>query len=94
MSNIYRGSTKDASYQISIHLQAISEKIFRDQPIRNKNGLWWPCLLADRDEMTNLHRGPARCFLTSFGSFAKRFQSRFKKNQPMRKKNCLCRPCL
>jgi hypothetical protein len=48
--------------------QAISEKIFRDQPIRNKNGLWWSCLLADRDEMTNLHSGPARCFLTSFSS--------------------------
>jgi hypothetical protein len=19
--------------------------------------MWWPCLLTDRDEMTNLHRG-------------------------------------
>ena len=36
------------------------EKIFfRNQPIRNKNGLWWPCLLADQDEMSNLYRGPA-----------------------------------
>jgi hypothetical protein len=35
------------------------EKIFRNQPIRNKNCLWWPCLLADRDEMRNLYRGPA-----------------------------------
>ena len=23
------------------------EKIFRSRPIRNKNGLWWPCLLTD-----------------------------------------------
>ena len=28
-------------------------------PIRNKNGLWWPCLLMDRDEMSNLYRGPS-----------------------------------
>jgi hypothetical protein len=28
--------------------KAVSEeKIFRNQPIRNKNGLWWPCLLMD-----------------------------------------------
>jgi hypothetical protein len=24
---------------------------------RNKNCLWWPCLLMDRDEMSNLYRG-------------------------------------
>jgi hypothetical protein len=33
------------------------EDFFRNQPIRNKNGLWWPCLLTDRDEMSNLYRG-------------------------------------
>jgi hypothetical protein len=27
--------------------------IFRNQPIRNKNCLWWPCLVMDRDEMSN-----------------------------------------
>ena len=36
-----------------------SQKIFRNRPIRNKNCLWWPCLLTDRDEMSNLHRGPS-----------------------------------
>ena len=30
---------------------------FRNRPIRNKNCMWWPCLLTDRDEMNNLHRG-------------------------------------
>jgi hypothetical protein len=39
--------------------QVVSEKIFRNQPIRNKNCLWWPCLLLDRDEMSNLYRGPS-----------------------------------
>jgi hypothetical protein len=27
--------------------------------IRNKNGLWRPCLLMGRDEMSNLYRGPS-----------------------------------
>ena len=35
------------------------EKIFRNQPIRNKNCLWQPCLLTDRDKMSNLYRGPS-----------------------------------
>jgi hypothetical protein len=26
---------------------------------RNKNCLWWPCLLTDQDEMSNLNRGPS-----------------------------------
>ena len=35
------------------------EYFFRNQPIRNKNCLWRPCLLTDRHEMSNLYRGPA-----------------------------------
>ena len=34
------------------------EKIFRNRSIRNKNCLWQPCLLTNRDEMNNLYRGP------------------------------------
>ena len=37
----------------------VSEKIFRNRPIRNKNGLWWPYLLMDRDGMSNLYREPS-----------------------------------
>jgi hypothetical protein len=33
------------------------EKNFKNQPIRNKNHLCLPCLLTDRDEMSNLYRG-------------------------------------
>ena len=44
---------------------------FINQPIKNKNCLWRPCLLMDRDEMCNLHRGPSidasYQVLTSFG---------------------------
>jgi hypothetical protein len=31
----------------------------KNQPIRNKNRLWWPCLLTDQDVMNNLYRGPS-----------------------------------
>jgi len=29
-------------------------RFFRNQPIRNKNCLWRPCFLTDRDKMSNL----------------------------------------
>jgi hypothetical protein len=35
------------------------EKILKNRPIRNKNCLWWPCLLMDRDKMSNLYKGPS-----------------------------------
>jgi hypothetical protein len=48
------------SYKVSVHFgKAVSEKIFRNQPIRNKNCLWRPCLLMDLDEISNLYRGSA-----------------------------------
>jgi hypothetical protein len=40
--------------------QAVSEeKNLKNQPIRNKNRLWWPCLLMDHDGMSNIYRGPS-----------------------------------
>ena len=93
MSNLYRGPSIDASYQVSVHLvegfqrhisviqfryleitafwiqisifkQELSfflqrRRFFKNQPIRNKNCLWRPCLLMDQDEMSNLYRGPS-----------------------------------
>ena len=73
----------DASYQVSIHLarQFQRRRFFRYQPIRNNNCLWWSCLLTDRDEMSNLHRGHSidtSCHVLV--NLAKRFQRRrFKK---------------
>ena len=32
---------------------------FFNRPIRNKNCLWWPCLLMDQDKMSNLYKGPS-----------------------------------
>jgi hypothetical protein len=97
MSNLDRGSSKDASYQVVIHLARRFQRrrFFRNQPIRNKNGLWRPCLLTDRDEMSNLYRGPSinASYRVSV-HLAKRFQRRFFLNRPIRNKNCLWRPCL
>ena len=49
----------DASYLVSVHMakQFQRRRFFRNRPIRNKNCMWWPCLLTDRDEMSTLHRG-------------------------------------
>ena len=61
MSNVYRGPSKDVSYQALIHLarRLQRRRFFRNQPIRNKNSLWRPYLLTDRDEMSNIYRGPS-----------------------------------
>ena len=61
MSNLYRGPSKDTSYQISIHLanRFQRRRFFKNQPIRNKICLWWPCLLTNQDEMCTIYRGHA-----------------------------------
>ena len=60
MSNLYREPSKDASYQVLIHLaRRFQRRFFRNQPIRHKNDLWRPCLLTDWDEMSNLNREPS-----------------------------------
>jgi hypothetical protein len=60
ISNLYRGPSIDASYQVSVHLAKRFQRrrIKKNQPIRNKNRLWRPCLLMDRNEMRNHYRGP------------------------------------
>jgi hypothetical protein len=79
MSNIYREPSNDASYQVLIHLarQFQRRRFFRNQPIRNKNGLWRPCLWTDRSKMSNVNRGPSKdasCQVSVY--LAKRFQRR------------------
>jgi hypothetical protein len=98
MSNLYRGPSIDAPYQVSVHLAKWFQdrRFFRNHPIINKNCLWWPCLLMDRDEMSNLNRGPSiyASYQVSV-HLAKQFQRRrFFSNWPIRNKNCLWQPCL
>ena len=81
MSNLYRGPSKGASYQVSIHLAKRFQRrrFFRNQPIRNKNCLCRPCYASYQ---VSIH-------------LAKRFQRRrFFRNQPIRNKNCMWWPCL
>jgi hypothetical protein len=48
---------------------------FFNEPIRNKNCLWRPCLLTDRDEMSILYRGPSiDAFYQVSVHLAKRFR--------------------
>ena len=49
----------DASYQVSVHMakQFQRRRFFRNRQIRNKNFMWWSCLLTDRDEINNVQRG-------------------------------------
>ena len=56
-----QSSQRTASYQVSVHLAKWFQRkrFFRNQPIRNKNCLWWPCLLTDQEEMSNLNGGPS-----------------------------------
>jgi hypothetical protein len=54
---------------------------FRNEPIRNKNCLWQPCLLTDRNEMTNVYRGPSiDASYQVLVHLTKRFRRRFKKS--------------
>jgi hypothetical protein len=98
MSNFNRGPSIDASYQVSIHLtnRFQRRRFFRNQPIRNKNGLWQPCLLTDRDEMSSLNREPSIDASNQVSvHLINRFQRRrFFLNRPIRNKNCLWRSCL
>ena len=59
-SILYRGPSNDASFQVSVHLAKGFQRrrFFGNWPIRNKNCLWWQCLLTDQDEMNSLYRGP------------------------------------
>ena len=60
MSNLYRGPSIDASYQVSYHLakRFLRKNCFRNRQIRNKNCLRRPYLLTDQNGVSNSHRGP------------------------------------
>jgi hypothetical protein len=57
----------------------VSEKNFKNRPIRNKNCLWWPCLVMDHNKMWHsIERTFHRCFLPSFSSFGWGFSEHMK----------------
>jgi hypothetical protein len=87
----------DAFYHVSVHLaRQFQRRFFRCRPIRNKNCLWWPCLLTNQDEISNLYREhsiDASCHVSV--NLAKRFQRRrFKKNGQSETRIVWGGPCL
>ena len=77
--DLYRGLPIDDTRQVSVHLARRFQRrrFFRHQPIRNKNCLWRPCLLTDRDEMSNLYKGPSKDASSHVTVYlAKQFQRR------------------
>jgi hypothetical protein len=97
MSNSHSGPSIDASYQVSVYLAKLcqSRRFFRNWPIRKKNCLWQPCLLTDWDKMSNLYKRTFhRCFLPNFRSFGHAVSEKIFRNRPIRNKNCLWWPCL
>jgi hypothetical protein len=97
MSNPHRGPSKDAFYQFSVYLgkQFQRKRLLDINQPKNKNGLWRPCLLTDRNLMPNIYSGQSEhaSYQVSIHLF-KRFQRRFLYKWPIRNKNCLWRPCL
>ena len=95
ISDPYRVAPIDASCQVSVQLaMRFQRRFLRNQPIRNKNCLWWPCLLMDR--FCNLQKGPSiNASYQASIHLVKRLQKRrFFRNQPIRNKNCVWQPCL
>jgi hypothetical protein len=73
----------------------LEKKNLKIQPIRNKNRLWRPCLLMDRDEISNCNRGPPidASYQVSV-HLAKRFQRRRILKISQSETSRLWRPCL
>ena len=89
MSNLYRGPSIDASYQISVHLgKRFQRRFFRNATNQKQE---WPVVAmfvngSERNERS-LQRTFHKCFLLSFGSFGQAVsEEKILKNRPIRKK--------
>ena len=58
MCKLNRGPSIDASYQVSVHLaKRLQKDLFKST--NQKQEVWRPCLLTDRDKKSILYRGPS-----------------------------------
>ena len=80
----------------SFHQLVSEETNLKNQPIRNKNRLWRPCLLTDRDKTSNRHRGSLTdASYQVLDDLVKRFHKKKNfRNRQIRNKNFLWRPRL
>ena len=98
MRNLYREPSKDASYQVSIHLAKRFQRRRCFQKSTNQKQEWPVAAMfvngSGRNEQS-LSRTFHRCFLPSFGSFVQAVsEEKIFLNRPVRNKNCLWWPCL
>ena len=98
MSKFYRGPSIDASCQVSYHLAKWFQRksCFRNRTIRNKNCLWRPCLLTDRNDMKIIIEDLSYILSTKFLFI---WPSGFRGEDLFlywlaRNKNCLLRSCV
>ena len=98
MSNLNRGPSIDASYQVSVH---VAKRFFRGEEFKKSANQKQESPVAAifvnglaRNEQS-LQRTFHRCFLPSFGSFCQAVsEEKILKNRPIGNKNCLWRPWL
>ena len=98
MSNLYRGPSKNASYQVSIYLAQRFQKGILFQKSTNQNQKWHVAAMfvngPGRNQQT-LQKTFHKCFLPTFSSFGQAVsEGKIFKNRPIRNKNCLWRPFL
>ena len=99
LRNLYTEPSIGASYHIAVHLATWFQRrrFFGNQPIRNKNCLWWPCLITNRAEMNKLYIEdlpymlPTKFWFIWPSGF--RGEDLLESNQS-EKKDCLWQPCL
>ena len=95
----FKGFSKDASYQVSIHLaKRFQRRSFFQKSSNQKQELPVVAMFVNgsgRNEQS-LQRTFHKCFIPSFGSFGQAVSEEkiFFRNQPIRNKNCLWRQCL
>ena len=89
LRKLYTEPSIGASYQISVHMATrFQRRRFFFEITRNKNCLWLPCLLTDRNEMNNIYRGLS---IYAFYQVLVHLVSEeiVFRNRPIRNKNCL-----
>jgi hypothetical protein len=59
VGSIYERFSIKIAHFVPIRSQTWPSQSILVSPTRNKNCLWQPCLLTDRDEISNLYREPS-----------------------------------
>jgi hypothetical protein len=97
MSNLYRGPSIDASYQVSFHLAKRFQRRRLKKISQSETRIACVAMFVNGSgqNVQSLERTAHRCFLPSFGSFDQAVsEEKIFKYRPIRNNNCLWWPCL